>query len=314
MFFAFVFSPIFSVEAEIEAREFRDVTPCDMVASSVYDYERVADAVLEIENLSLAKSICMNALDQDPENPRLLFLVGRVLDLEERSYWEISPGESYFSRAAEKGYIAADFILGKINNNVWGRTRFRRAFFSMLKAARAGHLEAMARISLFLGRRSAQNFRQEILELAKKAIALGHADAMAYLARGYIFILSDTDRHEEAINMLYEAERLGSLEASVALGQLQTYEAVPAGIRTFIRENTFGGLRRLLKAAEKGNKRGAFVLGVLYSGITFSIPKNREKMIHWLCQSGRRGQYMLAELLEEDVTTYRCPRIPLRIE
>jgi len=314
LFCVFFFAPIFIVAAEIEARETRKVTSCDKVASSIYDYERVADPVLEIENLSLAKSFCMNALDQDPENPRLLFLVGRILDLEERPYWEMSPGESYFRRAAEKGYIAADFMLGEINNNVWGRTRFRRAFFSMLKAARAGHLEAMGRLSLFLGRRSAQNFRQEILELTKKAIALGHADAMAYLARGYIFILAETDRHEEAINLLYEAERRGSLEASVALGQLQTYEAVPAGIRTYIPENTFGGLRRLLKAAEKGNKRGAFVLGVLYSGTTFAIPRNREKMIHWLCRSGRRGQYMVAELLDEDVTKYRCPRTPLHIE
>ena len=163
MFLAFVFSPIFLVEAEIEAKESREVTPCDTVASSVYDYERVADAVLEIENLSLAKSICMHALDQDPENPRL-FLVGRILDLEERSYWETSPAEPYFRRAAEKG-----------------------------------------------------------------------------------------------------------------------------------------------------SKRGASVLGVLYSGIKFSIPRNRDKMIHWLCRSGRRGQYMLAELLDGDVTNYRCPRIPLRI-
>ena len=105
---------------------------------------------------------------------------------------------------------------------------------------------------------------------------------MAYLARGYIFILSDTDRHEEAINMLYEAERLGSLEASVALGQRPN-----AGIRTFIRENTFGGLGRLLKSGRKED-------------IFFQSQKTkREKMIHWLCRSGRRGQYMLAD--KEDV-------------
>ena len=116
---------------------------------------------------------------------------------------------------------------------------------------------------------------------------MGHADAMAYLARGYIFILSDTDRHEEAINMLYEAERLGSLEASVALGQLQTYEAVPAGIRTFIRENTFGGLGAYWGAAEKGNKRGALFSGA-YIGYNVFNPKKQGKMIHWLCRSGRR--------------------------
>ncbi len=288
------------------AKKFLKATECDRIASHPYDYERIGPPVLKIQNLSKAKEICSKDLAEYPENPRLLLLLGRVLHLEEREYWKPSPGLPYFQKSAAMGYTAADFVLGAINSNILGRGRFRLAFSHMLKAARSGHLEAMTRICLFIGRRSAQNYRAEIFSLTQKAISLGSADAMANLARAYIFILADTDRHKEAVEMLFEAERRGSLEASAALGQLQTFEAVPAGIREFLPENTFGGLRRLIRAADKGSQKAAFVLGILYSGTTFSIPRDNEKMVYWLCKAGRGGHYMIAELLEKDSIKFRC--------
>jgi len=304
----FVFYAGTASGADTDAIKSPVATQCDILASHPHDYERVALPVKSIVNVAEARMVCEAALSRDPENPRLLFLMGRVLDQQEREYWELSAGTPYFERAAARGYLAAEFLLGVVNSKVWGRGRFRLAFFHMLRAARAGHLEAMGRISLFMGRRNAQKHRAEIIALTRKAIARGHADAMANLAKGYIFVLGDTERHEEAVDMLFEAEKRGSLEASAIIGQLQTFEAVPAGIRDLIAENTFGGLRRLLNAGEKGNRKAAFILGMLYSGTTFAIPRDRKKMITWLCRAGRRGEYMVAELLEKDVRKFRCSK------
>lgn len=284
------------------------ITNCDIVASHPHDYERAAPPVEVVRNPAAAIEICAADLERYPDHPRLLLQMGRLYDMKDRDYWEASHGLPWLQKSADQGYLAAIYMLGVVHSKRWGRGRHRVGFDYMLKAARAGHLEAMSRIGVYIGRRSVRAHREEILELMKKAVAMGHADAMANLAKAYIFILADERKHGESVRLLYEAEKKGSLEAMAILGQLQTFDSIPPALRELVPENTFGGMRRLIKAGKKGNEKAAFLLGMLYTGMTFAIPKDQKKSIQWLCRAGRRGQYMVAEMMEKDVRTYRCPK------
>ena len=130
---------------------------------------------------------------------------------------------------------------------------------------------------------------------------------MASIAAAYLMIISDKENYAKAVRYLRIADEKGNYDAMALLGRLQVFPFAPNGLRDLIPENSFGGMRRMHDAAEAGNRRAAFYLGLAYSGATNNVSSNRPKMIKWFCRAGERGRYMVAETLERDVADYRCP-------
>ncbi len=80
------------------------VTACDLVAADDQDPLRVAPAVRTgVLNTRLAIRTCAQDLTRAPDNPRLLFQLGRALDVALR----FDEGRHFYEEAASRGYAAA---------------------------------------------------------------------------------------------------------------------------------------------------------------------------------------------------------------
>ncbi len=85
------------------------VTRCDLLASDPADPQRVAPPIRGgLVNIREAARACGFRLNEDPENPRILFQFGRVLDLAGR--YDLA--RYYYLRASGQGYSAALTNLG----------------------------------------------------------------------------------------------------------------------------------------------------------------------------------------------------------
>lgn len=282
------------------------VTQCDRLASLPFDDQRVAKPAGPVRDLEAAIAVCEADLARHPDHPRLLLQLGALVDQRRRSRWTPSEALPILQKAADRNYLAARYFLAEIMLRSWGRGLRKRGAAIMLGAARDGHLEAQAQISYHIGRMDKAT-RLEVLALAEKAIKRGHLGGMAAIANAYLMVLSDRMNYPKAVAYLRAADAKGNYDAMALLGRLEVFPFAPNGLRDLIPENPYGGMRRLHEAAEAGNRRAAFFLGLAYAGSTINVSADRDKMIKWFCRAGERGRYMVAEMLERDVADYRCP-------
>ncbi len=84
------------------------ITGCDILASNPYDPDRVAPAVPRPDN-KRAIAQCRADLADNPDHPRLMYQLGRVLYYDNPQNEETFP---LFERASELGYRQAAFLLG----------------------------------------------------------------------------------------------------------------------------------------------------------------------------------------------------------
>jgi len=87
----------------------QQVTECDKQASHRLDPYHVAPGVLRNQmDFKLAEKACLEALAEDPENPRLNYQLGRVYGYSGR--WE--KGMPYRMKAVEAEYPQSLFVIG----------------------------------------------------------------------------------------------------------------------------------------------------------------------------------------------------------
>ncbi len=282
------------------------VTQCDRLAALPFDEQRVAKPVARVADLETAITICEADLAQHPGHPRLLLQLGVLVDQRKRSRWEPSPALAILRKATDRNYTAARYYFADVMLRSWGRGLRREGAALMLDVARDGHLEAQAQLSYHIGRLDMVS-RVEALALGEIAVERGHLGAMAAIANAYLMVLSDRKNYGKAVAYLRAADDKGNYDAMALLGRLQVFPFAPNGLRDLIPENPYGGMRRMHEAAEAGNRRAAFYLGLAYAGATDNVSAHRPKMIKWFCRAGERGRYMVAEMLERDVADYRCP-------
>jgi TPR repeat protein len=282
------------------------VTMCDELASLPFDGQRVAEPVERVDDLEVAIAACEADLRKHPDHPRLLLQLGALVDQRKRSRWTPSAALPILQKAADRNYLAAQYFFADVMLRSWGRGLRRKGATLMLHAARAGHLEAQAQLSYHIGRMDKAT-RIEALALGEEAIKRGHLGAMAAVANAYLMVLSDRKNYGKAVAYLRAADEKGNHDAMALLGRFQVFPFAPNGLRDLIPENPYGGMRRMHQAAEAGNRRAAFFLGLAYAGSTNNVSGNRPMMIKWFCRAGERGRYMVAEMLERDVADYRCP-------
>jgi TPR repeat protein len=283
------------------------IKECDRLSAHPLDNQRTSSAVSPVPDLGGAISACRAALADNPGQARVLFQLAVRLAKAQARRKASDEVIGYLRRSVALGYPAAAYFLALERGKHRGYGRRIETFRLMLTAARGGNHAAQAVVSLYIGRANKAE-EVEAVEWGEAAVGRGDVNAMFSVARAYILILSRPDKYARAIKMLMQAEAGGSREATALIGQFMVSDQIPKGLRQHIPLNTYGGLSRLKDIGGKGNKKAAFLLGLIYAGSNSNFSPDKRKMIDWFCRAGERGRYMVAEILERDVDTYRCPR------
>lgn len=94
----------------------RAPTLCDQYAAHPGDPERVADGVSQNEmDKPAAIAACLEAVSDDPENPRLNYQLARAYGYSGRHV----EGDPYRNKAVRKGYPQSLFVVGYIRIEGW---------------------------------------------------------------------------------------------------------------------------------------------------------------------------------------------------
>ncbi len=104
--FAFVTSFFFVLAG---GQTHAEVTPCDEMASHPEDPDRVIPGIERADiDFAAAEAACRKTVQDDPENARSAYQLGRVLFYQGKS----EEGISYVKQASDAGYRQAMFVLG----------------------------------------------------------------------------------------------------------------------------------------------------------------------------------------------------------
>ncbi len=126
----------------LQARASSEVTECDVLVSHPSDPDRVTDGVSSsaVDNKQ-GIAACKTAVANDSENPRLNYLLARVLFYDGQTDAAIP----YLETAAAGDYRQAQFVLGYILAGGRGGVQpdLCRAELLWLKSARSGRIAAL---------------------------------------------------------------------------------------------------------------------------------------------------------------------------
>jgi TPR repeat protein len=160
------------------------VTECDLLASDPADPQRTAPPVRNgLVNIRAAARACGYALARDPENPRLLFQFGRVLQLAERHDW----ARDYYIRASAYDYSAALTNLGFMAIRGIGQDKDLAAAAEYYRqASELGNLRARTNIgTMYIKGEGLPKLPEEGILWYRLASSMGWANAQNALADLY---------------------------------------------------------------------------------------------------------------------------------
>ncbi len=194
------------------------VTQCDILAADPQDPQRIAPPIRDgLVNLRSAARACGAALATDPENPRLLFQFGRILDIAGRYDW----ARGYYNRAATGDYSAALVNLGYMAIQGRGSDRdYDAAGRYYRKAAAMGNLRARTNVgTMYVRGQGIRAQPEEGVLWYRLASGMGWANAQNALADLYRKGIGvEADPRAAAALYLLAAEN-GQREAMNSLGR-----------------------------------------------------------------------------------------------
>jgi TPR repeat protein len=172
--------------AEPALAEVKDLTQaCDVAAASPYDDQRpryATGVVIFKVDTKAALAPCRAALEAAPDNPRLLFELGRVMEASR----DMPAAVQYFSKSADLGYPAAQRSLGLFYiQGLGGLPEDEIKALRLFKqAADQGNSDAIYWIGVFLeAGRSVPRDTERARMWLKRAAEMGHVDAKRELSR-----------------------------------------------------------------------------------------------------------------------------------
>lgn len=222
------------------------VYECDRLASFDGDMERVAPWV-PLNRIDKARAVaaCKKAVEQEPQNPRLLLQLGYLLILNGNK----AAGRDYLQRAANMKYAAAEYLLGVwIEDKTLPRDNLSDPETLFERSAARGNPFAMYNLALHaLGKPD----REEAVKWAKKAAANGLPEGEFNLA--YVILQSrPIGKETEWATAVMEREiAAGNLQANFTLALILWNEGprVLKGRLGYVNERAY----ELMKsAADKG--------------------------------------------------------------
>jgi TPR repeat protein len=176
------------------------VTRCDVLASDPADPQRIAPPIRGgLVNLREAARACGFALARDPDNPRLLFQFGRVLQIAGRYDW----ARLYYLRASRE-YSAALTNLGFMAIEGIGQDKnYEAAAEFYRQAAEMGNLRARTNLgTMYIRGEGLPELPEEGILWYRLAAGMGWANAQNALADLYRKGVS-IEKDEQASAALY---------------------------------------------------------------------------------------------------------------
>ena len=255
-------------------------TDCDLVAAAPHDANRIGEGVINgLVNTRLAIRACTQAVTADPENPRLQFQLGRVLDLREQ--WD--EAEHYYIKAAEQRYPIAFSSRANLYQTGVPRPRdFDFAFELHDRAATLGDLSGELNVAKFY--------------LEGWAVAQSTESAIIFYERA---AAKDFPAAWDSLGTLYSREQYGVADPVRAVGyyrraaELGNNNAINSLARAYLAGN---GVERdydeavaLFEAAiERGNIFAPYHLARMYRD-GWGIEQDLAKAAELYRMAGERG-------------------------
>lgn len=281
-----------------------EITPCDILATGVGDITALVEPVPhDLVNSRAALRACVEAVQNEPENGRLVNLLARVLRIDKR----FEEAFHYFERAAELGNPTAYAGISAFYRQGIGVERdYERA----LAAARTGALAGSPRLRLLTGifYREGWGTEQSFSEAQRwTRLSVMGGFAPAVVAYGDFFRkgLGVEPNQELAVIYYRQAAALGSSDAVNLVGM-----AYMRG--KGVKRNTDEGIKWLIRASDDGNPYASFGLGRAFND-GWGVEKDTNQALAFFRLSAQRnylGAYnYIGDILSEG-TTNRPPNLP----
>jgi len=271
-------------------------TDCDRLAGSPTDPNRVGSGIglYGIEPID-AIAACGKTLAADPNNPRLLFNLGRAHEANGRigssSTDEMALAGRSYKSAADQNYPAAQVALATF---YWhGSDGFqqdsKQAMLLLDEAMASDATEAKSqRRDLFADTTFATAPREAQIKFIKEAANAGDADAL--YALGLPLSLAE-DRQADVVTLWHQAAALGSAQAAFDLARM--YFRGKGGLSS----NPEESLRLVLKAAAGDDPQTWDFAAKAYERGSYGLPKDDKQAARLFRQASDAGnKYALYDL------------------
>lgn len=259
------------------------VTDCDRLAGDPWDPRRVVEPeALTAANAAEAVAACRQALEEEPDEPRLKLELGRALLFQGFPIKALEP----LTEAAETDYAAAEFYLGfAYEREGWDGHDKAAARKHYERGAELGHAQAQHNLALALISEEQGDGRhvREALPWLERASEQGLAESLylqgvLYFNGGY-GIWPDLER---SAALFRAAVDLGHDASKLALGN--------AFVMGFgVEKDPPRGLALIVEAAENGFPSAQIELGRMYIKGR-AVERNEELGYQWFCKAGTAGQ------------------------
>jgi TPR repeat protein len=191
---------------------------CAVLASDPDDPSRVTPGVqVGLINIRSAVRACVLALQENPEDARTMFHLGRVLDAAHRYAW----AADFYREAIAGGYSAAMVNLGFLYINGRGVEQdYRQAFELYQQAALLGNMRGRTNVgSMFRNGQGVERSYEEALLWYRLAGSNGWPNAIDALANMYARGQGVPESPEQAAQLYLAAATLGQTNAMNNLGR-----------------------------------------------------------------------------------------------
>ena len=255
-------------------------TACDILATGIGDVMAISEPVPhDLVNTHAALRACITAVTNDPENPRLLGLLSRVLRLEKR----LDESLYYAEQAAERGNPSAyGAIAAAYRQGLGVEPDYPRAAEAARKGAMMGSAPLRLLLAVFYreGWGVPQSFN-EARRWMKLAADAGYAPAL--VAYGDFFRRGQGVEKDPATAFPFyeQAAVLGSTDAMNLIGlAYMKGEGVPKDLDR--------GIQWLSRASDEGNPFAAFHLGRAFRD-GWGVKKNLAQALAFFRLSSQRN-------------------------
>lgn len=271
-------------------------TECDRLAGSPTDPNRVGEGVgLYGIDPAAAIAACEKTLAADPNNPRLLFDLGRAHEASgsvgSSSADEMALAGKSYKSAADQNYPAAEVALAAF---YWrGSDGFQQdtsqAMLLLKNAMVSDSTEAKSqRRNLFADTTFATDPREAQIQFIKQAADAGDADAL--YALGLPLSLAE-DRQADVVQLWHQAAVLGSAQAAFDLARM--YFRGKGGLSP----NPEEALRLIQKAAAGDDPQTWDFAAKAYERGSYGLPKDDSQAARLFRQASDAGnKYALYDL------------------
>lgn len=274
------------------------ITECDVLATGLHGQLNLAEPVPhDLINTRVAMRACLAATKNDPDNARLLALLGRLMSLEERYPESLFYGRrsAALGNADAWGGIAAAYRFGHAVPK-----DLERAADALRTGALAGSTAARFDMGIYYregwGVPPSNNEARRWMELA---VLEGHSGAMTALGDMYRRGLLGPKNPAKAIEYYRKAAALGKTDAmnNIGMGYMRG-DGVP--------KDTDRGITWLSQASEHGNPYAAYHLGKAFM-TGWGVEENRDQAIAFFRLSAQRSfltaYIALGDALQSDEDT-----------